>query len=140
MPLNKETARWVVLPRPRDRRPRATPLPSPPLLKGRGRSLRSFGCSICCGLLSIAETLKNLQGGQGITGLLGGQSSHLRASSQVLPQRFLEAQCVAEMWVAFPLALGVAWHAVGDPVTLAGIGRAIKLSARDRLMAILADS
>ena len=23
-----------------------------PLLKGRGRSRRSFGCSICCGLLS----------------------------------------------------------------------------------------
>ena len=44
-----------LLPRPRDRRHRVTPLPSPPLLKGRGRSLRSFGCSVCCGLLSIIE-------------------------------------------------------------------------------------
>ena len=30
---------------------------TPALLKGRGRSLRSFGCSVCCGLLSNSSSL-----------------------------------------------------------------------------------
>ena len=53
--------RWTVDPHTKeiltdktgDRQHRATPLPGPPLLKGRGRSRRSFWCSACWGLLSM---------------------------------------------------------------------------------------